>query len=599
MPTNIKVGGACGFWGDWDSAAAQLLQTGDLDYLVFDYLAEVTMSILARARVKNPETGYATDFVKVVKDNLDRIQTSKVKILSNAGGVNPDACAAAICDLIDAAGANLKVAVVKGDDLIGNTAQFTEKTEMFSGASFPDPTSVISINAYLGAGPVVRALEAGADIVITGRSVDSALTLAACMHSFDWQTDDWDRLSSGSLAGHILECGAQTTGGNLTDWRSVAENLDAIGYPIAVISEDGRFEVTKPQATGGAVTESSVTEQMLYEIGDPQAYMLPDVTCDFSQVEVQQLGPDRVAVSGAKGRASSSQYKTSVTYQDGWKVSTLWFFIGEEALPKAETFADAAFRRANARLNALGWEPFSESLIEPCGSDEHYGAFAKTAVSREVAVKIAAKHDNPKVLGVLVKEATGLALSAPPGLCLYTGARPKPSPVVRLFSALVDKDDVSIHVTIGNDEVEWTSPSYIDSNDEVPNAPHPKPEEVQAQDLIEPPLHQIAWARSGDKGDKANIGIIPLDTAFTPWIWESLTESVVQERFSHFLKGGVDRYYLPGTGAINFLLHDVLGGGGVASLRNDPQGKSYGQVLLDAPVHLPRHLLERLIRERV
>ena len=599
MPTNIKVGGACGFWGDWDSAAAQLLQTGDLDYLVFDYLAEVTMSILARARVKNPETGYATDFVKVVKDNLDRIQTSKVKILSNAGGVNPDACAAAICDLIDAAGANLKVAVVKGDDLIGNTAQFTEKTEMFSGASFPDPTSVISINAYLGAGPVVRALEAGADIVITGRSVDSALTLAACMHSFDWQTDDWDRLSSGSLAGHILECGAQTTGGNLTDWRSVAENLDAIGYPIAVISEDGRFEVTKPQATGGAVTESSVTEQMLYEIGDPQAYMLPDVTCDFSQVEVQQLGPDRVAVSGAKGRASSSQYKTSVTYQDGWKVSTLWFFIGEEALPKAETFADAAFRRANARLNALGWEPFSETLIEPFGSDAHYGAFAKTAVSREVAVKIAAKHDNPKVLGVLVKEATGLALSAPPGLCLYTGARPKPSPVVRLFSALVDKDDVSIHVTIGNDEVEWTSPSYIDSNDEVPNAPHPKPEEVQAQDLIEPPLHQIAWARSGDKGDKANIGIIPLDTAFTPWIWESLTESVVQERFSHFLKGGVDRYYLPGTGAINFLLHDVLGGGGVASLRNDPQGKSYGQVLLDAPVHLPRHLLERLIRERV
>ncbi|MEM8987336.1 MAG: acyclic terpene utilization AtuA family protein [Pseudomonadota bacterium] len=599
MTANIKIGGACGFWGDWNGAAAQLLQAGDLDYIVFDYLAEITMSILARARAKNPEMGYATDFINVIKDNLDRIQADQVKVLSNAGGMNPNACAAALRSIIDAAGADLKVAVVTGDDLVNRAKQFSDKTEMFSDEPFPNATSVISVNAYLGAGPIVRALQDGADIVVTGRCVDSALTLAACMHAFDWPADDWNRMAAGSLAGHMLECGAQATGGNLTDWRSVADTLDEIGYPIANISENGDFELTKPAETGGGVTADSVAEQMLYEIGDPQAYMLPDVVCDFSDVKIHQLDQDRVVVTGAKGRAPSLQYKTSVTYQDGWKVSTLWLFIGEEALEKANCFADAALRRAAVRLKALGLQPFSETLVEPFGAEAHYGAFAETTAGREVAVKIAAKHDNPKALGVLIKEATGLALSAPPGLCLYTGARPKPSPVVRLFSMLVDKADVDIRIQTNADSIDWMAPCHIEQNEEMQPPPTPEPVDSQAADLVEAPLRQIAWARSGDKGDKANIGVIPRDMRFAPWIWDSLTESIVQERFSHFLKGDVNRYYLPGTGAINFLLHDVLGGGGMASLRNDPQGKSYGQVLLDTPVRLPRQLLEGSIRGRV
>tara|TARA_R110002110_G_scaffold88080_1_gene229443 strand:- start:6825 stop:8624 length:1800 start_codon:yes stop_codon:yes gene_type:complete len=587
----IRVGGGSGYWGDSDMALPQLLQSDRMDYVVFDYLAEITMSIMARARKKSPDAGYAPDFVtNVVGPNLEIVAKKGVKILSNAGGVNPRVCASEIEKLIEVAGLDLKVATVYGDDLTARADEFSDAREMFSGDAFPDPETIASINAYLGAFPIADALNRGADIVITGRCVDSALTLAACIHAFGWRSTDWDLLSAGSLAGHLLECGPQASGGNFTDWDRVAETLHAAGYPIAEIQANGEFIVTKPSDTGGEVSVGTVAEQMLYEIGDPRAYTLPDVDCDFSDVTIQEVGADRVSVRGANGRAASNTYKASATFADGWKISTLWYFIGERALEKSNHFATAALARSRRKLGALGFGDFREVSVEPFGSEAHFGAWAREEAGREVAIKIAAKHDNPKALQILLKEASGLALAAPPGLALYAGGRPKPSPVVRLFSFLVDKDAVDAGVRIGTECIPHSADMPNDIPAPLPPAPNPIPPRDRTG-LVSVPLRRLAWGRSGDKGDKANIGIVPRHKEYAPWIWEQLTEQAVSERFAHFLEGPVERFFLPGTAAINFLLHDVLGGGGIASLRNDPQGKSYAQVLLEVPIELPRSVL--------
>ncbi|MEL6875939.1 MAG: acyclic terpene utilization AtuA family protein, partial [Pseudomonadota bacterium] len=317
----VRIGGASGFWGESDMAVPQFLSAGKsglaLDYIVFDYLAEITMSIMARARAKDPELGYAVDFVTaVIKPHIAEIARQGVKLISNAGGTNPQACAEAVRAVIAEAGLDLTVAVVTGDDLTERAAEFAERTEMFSGQSFPEAESIASINAYLGAFPIAEALNQGADIIITGRCVDSAVTLSACIHEFGWSRDDLDQLAGASLAGHILECGPQATGGNFTDWESVADSMDNAGYPVAEIVADGSFVATKPEGTGGVVNIGTIGEQMLYEIGDPQAYMLPDVVCDFSAVTLGQTGPDRVTVAGAKGYPAPDSYKTCATWSD-------------------------------------------------------------------------------------------------------------------------------------------------------------------------------------------------------------------------------------------------------------------------------------------
>lgn len=593
----IRIGGASGFWGESDMALPQFLAAGGLDYIVFDYLAEITLSIMARARGRDPALGYATDFVgAVLKPNLKAIAEQRVKIVSNAGGVNPEACGAAARDLVRTAGLDLKVAVVTGDDLTARAGDFAAAgpLEMFSGAPFPPPDKIASINAYLGAFPIAEALVRGADIVITGRSVDSAVTLGACIHAFGWGREDVDLLAAGSLAGHILECGPQATGGNFTDWREVTGTMVEVGYPIAEIAADGDFTVTKPEGTGGAVNIGTVGEQMLYEIGDPQAYILPDVVCDFSDVRLEEVGPDRVAVSGAKGRPAPDTYKVSATWADGWRAGTVLFFVGEEASDKARVFAETAIARARAKLRTANAPDYEEVLVETVGDESHYGAEAKVATGREVAVKIAAKHADSKGAGLLLKEVTGLALAAPPGLTGFAGGRAKPSPVVRLFSFLVPKGEVPLALDLGEGrtalEVERGAP-FDPAALVRPGWPEPP---AEPGELVDVPLIKLAWARSGDKGNKANIGVLPRRADHVPWIAAALTEAEVARRFAHFLKGKVERFYLPGTGAINFLLHDVLGGGGVASLRNDPQGKTYAQILLQTPIPIPATLAEAL-----
>ncbi len=583
----IRVGGASGYWGESAMATPQFLQAGGLEYIVYDYLAEITMSIMARARAKDPEAGYARDFVSVVlKQNLPQIAAQGVKLIANAGGVNPRACGAAARALIAQLGLDLKVAVVLGDDLMDRRDSLSV-AEMFSGERLPDPARLASINAYLGAFPIARALAGGADIVITGRCVDSAVTLGACIHAFGWGPRDWNRLAGGTLAGHLLECGPQATGGNFTDWHLVADSIDRIGYPIGEIAADGSFDLVKAEGTGGLVNVGTVAEQMLYEIGDPQAYIVPDVVCDFSQVAITQAGPDRVHVAGATGYPATDSYKVSATYMDGWRGGSYFSFYGADADRKARAYADAALKRAQSALRASNLGDFTETGIEVLGAESQFGADRRIESAREVVLKLAAKHPEQAGIGILLREATGLGLASPPGLSGFSGGRAKPSPVVRLFSFLIPKADVAIAIDFGDRELAAEAAEAAGFDPASIRRPAPPPAAPDA-DLVEVPLVALAWGRSGDKGNKANIGIIARDRAYLPYIWQALTEEVVAGRFAHFLDGPVERFLLPGAPAINFLLHEVLGGGGVASLRNDAQGKGYAQVLLDQPIPVPR-----------
>ncbi len=601
MPTkSIRIGGASGYWGESAMATPQLLDAG-VDYLVYDYLAEITMSIMARARAKDPAAGYAGDFISaVLKPHARAIAAQGVKVIANAGGVNPAACGDAARALLKEQGVDLRVAVITGDNLLAELDRIAAEapSEMFTGAAFPDKDRIASINAYLGAFPIARALAEGADIVITGRCVDSAVTLGACIHEFGWSTDDHDLLASGSLAGHLLECGPQATGGNFTDWEE-AGDIANIGYPIGTVSSDGSFTVTKPEGTGGCVTVGTVSEQMLYEIGDPQAYILPDVVCDFSEVEITQSGPDEVHVSPARGYPPPDHYKTCLTYGEGYRGGTYVSFYGFDAARKAQKFCDNVFARANRILRGHNLGDYSETSVEIIGAESQFGDFATDHEPREVVAKIAAKHDEAAAIAILLRELTGLGLATPPGLSGFSGARAKPSPVVRLFSYLTPKEEIAIRIDVDGQSIAFSDnpgqpfdPSSIirPADPELPGI---------SDEIVSLPLIRLAWARSGDKGNKANIGVIARDPAFLPYIWTALTPDSVAERFGHFIEGGADaasieKFHLPGSHAINFLIDAVLGGGGVASIRNDAQGKGYGQLLLAHPVAIPVEMADKL-----
>jgi acyclic terpene utilization AtuA family protein len=595
----IRIGGASGFWGDAARATPQLLAAEGLDFIVYDYLAEITMSIMARARAKDASKGYAVDFISAaMKPNLPEIARQGVRIIANAGGVNPVACASALREVIAELGLDLKVACISGDDLIDQRDQLASRgiTEMFSGASFPDADRLQSINAYLGAFPVARALDMGADIVVTGRCVDSAVTLGACIHAFGWSSDDLDQLAMGSLAGHILECGPQATGGNFTDWEQV-QGIDDIGYPITEIDASGTFVTTKPAGTGGIVTVGTVAEQMVYEIGDPQAYILPDVVCDFSTATLAQSGEDRVTVSGATGRPAPDTYKVCATYNDEFRGGTFMTFYGFDADKKARALGEAVFKASRKTFATYGLADFSEASIELIGAESQYGDFSAMDGSREVAMKIAVKHPDMMGIGIMLKECVGLGLATPPGLSGFQGGRPKPSPVVRLFSFALDKNQLAINIEMNGESVTYTeAPGQALDISAIARPAQPTIDE--RTDLVEVPLIKLAWGRSGDKGNKANVGIIAREAEYLPYIWAALTEDTITARFAHFLadtsEGNVERYLMPGSHALNILMHDVLGGGGVASIRNDAQGKGYAQLLLACPIPVTPAIAEKV-----
>ncbi|HIE0671028.1 TPA: acyclic terpene utilization AtuA family protein [Acinetobacter nosocomialis] len=590
----VKIGCASGFWGDTNTAAFQLVHLTDINYLVFDYLSEITMSIMAKAKMVEPKHGYALDFVsRVMAPLLKKIAEKKIKVISNAGGVNPLACRDALQKIIKEYGLDLKVAVVLGDDLLPKHEQLKSQNiqEMFSGEALPE--QIASSNAYLGAVAIRDALDLGADIVITGRVVDSAVVLAPLLHEYQWSLDDYDKLAQGSLAGHVIECGAQCTGGNFTDWQLV-QGFDNMGFPVVEVSEDGSFVVTKPQGTGGLVSTATVAEQIVYEIGNPQAYLLPDVIADFSHVHLEQVGEHRVRVTGAKGQAPTAQYKVSATYPDGYRVLVSFLIAGREAPQKAQVIADAILTKCERVLAMRSVPPFSEKSVEILGIESTYGEHAQTLNSREVVVKIAVKHMFKEACMFFASEIAQASTGMAPALAGIVGGRPKASPVIKLFSFLIDKNQVSVEIDFEGKRYPVEIPQGV-FTEQLPTLKAGE-NAIYQGDEIEVPLIEIAHARSGDKGNHSNIGVIARKADYLPWIRAALTEQTVASYMQHVLdaeKGRVIRYELPSLNALNFMLENALGGGGVASLRIDPQGKAFAQQLLDMPVKVPAHLLEK------
>ena len=406
----VRIGGASGAWGDSPRAIAQLL-TCQVDYMMMDYLAEVTMSLLARARMKDPQAGFPGDFVDYLKPHLKVIAERGIKVVSNAGGVNPEACKRALEAVCSELGIALKVAVVTGDDLLPRVEELRAEgvREWVSGELLPE--RMLTANAYLGAIPIAQALERGADIVVTGRCADSALGLGILMHEFGWKDDDYDLLAAGTLVGHVLECGPQATGGVFTDWEKVPGWHD-IGYPLAECSADGSFVLTKPPGTGGLIDTACVAEQVLYEIGDPRAYILPDVVADFSRVTLTQEGADRVRVTGAIGRAPTSQYKVSATYQDGYRAVAMAVIIGKDAVTKAERSAQALIERAEMTFRQRGLSGFTRVHIEALGGEASYAGQSRARESREVVMRLVVEEVGDGLPGrVLAGNASGVAVA--------------------------------------------------------------------------------------------------------------------------------------------------------------------------------------------
>jgi len=586
---HVRIGGAAGFWGDSALGPRQLLDGGDLDYLVFDYLAELTMSLLAAARRKQPELGYATDFIDAMRDVLGDALARGVRIVANAGGINPQGCAAALRALAAEQGLTPRIAVVEGDDVSALLpALRAEGVEL--------PATVLSANAYLGALPIKAALDAGADVVITGRCVDSAVTLGALMHEFGWAPDDYDLLAAGSLAGHLIECGCQGSGGLFTDWEEVPDWADS-GYPVVECRADGSFVLGKPKGTGGLVTPAVAAEQLLYEIGDPSRYLLPDVVCDFTAVFLEADGPQRVLVQGARGQAPTPTYKVSATYADGFRSAAQLTVVGHDAGRKARRSAEAILARTRAMFARAGLADYSATHIDILGAAEGFG---------QAVMWLAVAHPQRAALELFAREIAPAGTSWAPGTTGF-GGRPSVSPAIKQFSFLLDKARIQpvVHLPDGTtvQPVSHHGARPQGHGLERSNIPQPStcpggltpwcdtsPTEEGWRRV---PLLELAWARSGDKGDTSNIGVIARHPDDLPLLREQLTPDAVAAYLADKVHGAVTRYELPGIHAFNFVCEQALGGGGMASLRHDPLGKGMAQWLLAMPVAVPPNFTSR------
>ncbi|XP_076046377.1 uncharacterized protein LOC143028331 isoform X2 [Oratosquilla oratoria] len=583
---SVRIGCASGFWGDTPTAAPQLIHHGNIDFLMFDYLSEITMSLLTAARAKKPEFGYAPDFVLyAVGPHLQAIKKKGIRVLSNAGGINPKACAAALQQAAAKAGVELKVAVVTGDDLMPTKKDFISVPDMRTGE--PLPKTVHSMNAYLGAGPIARALDLGADIVVTGRCADSSLALAPLIHSFGWKNTDLDLLASGSLAGHLIECGAQVTGGIFTDWHKV-HNWHDIGFPIADVSEVGEIVITKPPNTGGLISKGTVSEQLLYEIGDPSVYILPDVVCDFTNVKLEETA-DGVQVLGAKGRPPTDSFKVIATYLDGYKATAVCCIGGPQSAAKGRRTAEAIFARCQTIFSMLKLPNFTRTHVQVLGAEDTYGANKSMGAGpREAVIWMSVHHHNKTCLEIFAREIAAAGTGMAPGLTGIVGGRPRPSPLLRLHSFLINKNKINVKIDMDGKEEQFDEAvdCVPSSTYETASTPATGSFQLERGNNMYA-LVELAYTRSGDKADSCNIGVIARHPALYPYLKEALTAEAVANYFSHMFPSDskaedhVKRYELPGTSALNFVLENSLGGGGVASLRSDPQGKAYGQMLLD------------------
>ncbi len=453
--STVRIGNGCGFWGDNLDAPLFLAEQGQLDYLTLEYLAELTMSILALLKQRNPDHGYATDFIDVLERLTPVLRRSRsLKIVTNAGGMNPRGCAAAARAVLDKAGlTERRIAIVSGDDLLPRLDEWIARGERFANLDTGAPLSevrsrVVSSNAYLGSPPIVDALRRpGVSIVITGRVADAALTLAPAAHEFGWAWNDWDRLCAGAAAGHLIECGAQATGGLWCSWQSITD-LAGVGYPIAEIEPDGSFTITKPPSTGGAVNRETVAEQLLYEVGDPAAYLTPDVTADFTSLQLSETGPDRVRIAGARGKPATDTYKVSIAYRDGYTASGTLVIAGPDAVTKAQRCGAIILDR----LRRIGVEP-QRSHVECLGAgDSLPGVLPRAEQPPEVVLRVAVHDSRKAVVERFTKEFAPLVTSGPPGVSGYTTGRPSVREVFAYWPALVSKALVVPEVRVLGEE---------------------------------------------------------------------------------------------------------------------------------------------------
>jgi len=448
----VLIANGQGFWGDSILGPVRLVNEGPLDYLTLDYLAEVTMSIMQKLKSRRPEMGYATDFVTLIDRVLPQLVEKNIKVIANAGGVNPHACKDAVLEVIRKHGyEGIKVAVVEGDDILGDIdelmAQGQEFRNMDTGEPLPTVRDrVTSANVYLGAFPIAEALDQGAQIVITGRGTDPGLVIGPLIHEFGWSQDDYDKIAAGTVAGHIVECGAQCTGGNYTDWREV-KDMARIGYPIIEASAEGSFVVTKHEGTGGMVTVASVTHQLAYEMGDPRNYITPDGVADFTSFTLEQDGPDRVRVTGVKGGPPTPTYKVSMSYEDGWKATGQLTISGPDALEKAQLCAQIVWDR----LAFDGFEYADEErMVEFVGANVcHAGIDGSTANEpSEVVLRMGVKGPDRDKVNRFGPELVPLVTSGPPGVTGFAGGRPKATEIIGYWPALLSKELVEPRVTV-------------------------------------------------------------------------------------------------------------------------------------------------------
>ncbi|MGZ8493508.1 MAG: acyclic terpene utilization AtuA family protein [Gemmatirosa sp.] len=448
----VRVASGQGFWGDSLDAPRQQVEGGPVDYLMLDYLAEVTMSILQKQKERDPNMGYARDFLGAIESVLPAIVDRGVRVIANAGGVNPVACAHAVLGVAAKLGAagKVRVGVVTGDDLLPRIDELLAGGHELRNMDTGEPLSVIrdrvlSANAYIGSTPIVEALARGANVVVTGRSTDTALTMAPLRHEFDWAADDWNALAAGIVAGHILECGAQCSGGNcLHDWRNIPDRAN-VGYPIAEARADGSFVITKHPGTGGRVSFHSVAEQLVYEMGDPHSYITPDVVADFTSIRLEEVGPDRVRVHGIAGKPATDKLKVSIAFRSGWKAVGTLVYAWPDAMEKAQ-LADRVLRE---RLDRLGLT-FDEVLTEFVGASATHGALAgaPSADIPEVQLRVGVRGGDRASVERFTREIAPLVLNGPPSVTGFAGGRPKVEEIVAYWPALVDKTVVQTQVEV-------------------------------------------------------------------------------------------------------------------------------------------------------
>ena len=646
----VRIGCFGGFWGDsMAMAVGQFLKSREadsLDYLVSDYLAEVTMCILAKKKLKalkdakKPDAtdadkakaasaGSIDDFAKQIWKPFGATLMAKgIKVVVNAGGLDALGLKRLVEEVSEKKFAEGQrrpiVAAVLGDDLAkqakGFVAQAQFKPFPLDGGSHQDsigrvattpgvgeerpvsPEALLSCNAYVGAGGIAAALAAGADVVITGRCVDSAMVLGPLAHEHGWRfNQDFDRLAAGSLAGHIIECGAQCTGGNFTDWElglalkgHRGRLWERMGFPIVEVAKDGSFVVTKPSGTAGVVNRESVAEQMVYEIGDPAAYLVADAQCDFRDVVVTDEGNDRVRVTGAKGRAPTGQYKCSATFRDGYMAAFAFGVAGLHAAAKADAIAKTLLRRARKTLDTMGGAPYHDVRVE------FHGAGAVTSAkpdpnATEVICRIGVAHDDPRALALVAMNLPSASTGMAPGLFTITQGRTPPSAAVALRSALVPAAAVPVTIVVGSNAAAPAPDSPV-----APAAPIAVPPPATAipaavapsEETVTAPLYMLACCRSGDKADAANVGVVCRDPRYYAFLRNALSPAAVRAHLSaSFPKeaanvdgdgqpGDICRFDLPALPGMNFVLANVLGGGGLASLLADKQGKTIGSALL-------------------